>query len=98
MLWGVPALKMTTSDANEASTVLEQHFYANTLDVLSPGSWRAGFDIAPAGLVTLGDLHFGIDVRMTFGELGSYHVDVPLSGELAWRQGRSDRRLATTRN
>lgn len=86
---------MTTSDVDEARTVLGEHFYRNTVDVLAPGSWHADFDIAHNGLVTFGDLHFGIDVRMTFGELGAYHVDVPLTGQLAWRQGRGGPLIAT---
>ena len=96
MLGGVPALRMITADVDEASTALGDHFYANTVDVLSPGSFGAAFDIARADQVTLGDLRFGVDVRLGFGELGSYHVDLPLSGELAWRQGRGDTRVATT--
>ncbi|WP_433718094.1 AraC family transcriptional regulator [Actinoplanes sp. CA-051413] len=90
------AISVTTSDVDEARTVLGDHFYSNTVDVLSPGAWKAGFDIAHSGLVTFGDLHFGIDVRMSFGELGAYHVDVPLSGELEWRQGGGAPLIATT--
>ena len=87
---------MTTSDVDEARTVLGEHFYSSTVDVLSPGRCSAGFDIAHSDRVTFGDLRFGIDVRMSFGELGSYHVDVPLSGELVWRQGRGEPLVATT--
>jgi AraC-like DNA-binding protein len=47
-------------------------------------------------VITLGDLRFGADVRVKFGELGAYHVDVPLVGEMAWRQGRGDAMVATT--
>jgi AraC-like DNA-binding protein len=92
----VSAIKLTTSDVDEARTMLGEHFYSNALEVLSPVPWTADFDIASAGLVTLGDLRFGADVRIKFGELGAYHVDVPLSGELAWRQGRGDALVATT--
>jgi AraC-like DNA-binding protein len=87
---------MTTSDVDEARTMLGEHFYSNFLEVLSPDPWTAAFDIAPAGPITLGDLRFGADVRIKFGELGAYHVDVPLSGELAWRQGRGEAMVATT--
>ncbi|GIE49026.1 AraC family transcriptional regulator [Actinoplanes nipponensis] len=88
-------MNLTTSDVDEARNVLGEHFYANSLEVLSPGSWTADFRIAPVGLVTLGDLRFGADVRMEFGELGAYHVDALLAGELAWRQGRGEPRVAT---
>ncbi|KUL39606.1 AraC family transcriptional regulator [Actinoplanes awajinensis subsp. mycoplanecinus] len=76
--------------------MLGEHFYSNALEVLSPDPWTAAFDIASAGPITLGDLRFGADVRIEFGELGAYHVDVPFSGELAWRQGRGDPMVATT--
>jgi AraC-like DNA-binding protein len=92
----VPANKMTTSDVDEARTMLGEHFYSNFLEVLSPDPWTAAFDITSVGVITLGDLRFGADVRIKFGELGAYHVDVPLVGELAWRQGRGDAMVATT--
>jgi hypothetical protein len=76
--------------------MLGEHFYSNLLEVLAPDPWTAAFDIVPAGPVTLGHLRFGADVRIRFGELGAYHVDVPLSGELAWRQGRGEAMVATT--
>ncbi|WP_433728376.1 AraC family transcriptional regulator [Actinoplanes sp. CA-051413] len=86
---------MTTSDVDEARTMLGKHFYSNSLEVLSPNSWTAAFDITSAGVITLGDLRFGADVRIKFGELGAYHVDAPLAGELAWRQGQGDAMVAT---
>jgi AraC-like DNA-binding protein len=72
-----------------------EHFYPNHLETLSPCPLAAAFDIVPAGPLTFGDLRFGTEVRITFGELGAYHVDVPLAGELAWRQGTGDPMLAT---
>ena len=36
-----------------------------------------------------------LTLSKNFGELGAYHVDLPLAGELAWRQGTSDPMLAT---
>ena len=96
MLGGVPVPRMITADVDEASAVLGDHFYDNTIDVLSPGPFGAVFDIAQVDQVTLGDLRFGVDVRLGFGDLGSYHVDLPLSVELAWRQGLGDPLVATT--
>lgn len=79
---------VTTSDLDEARAVLGRHFYSNFVEVLSPAAgWQARFDVMPAGAVTLGELHFGADVRIDFGELGAYHVDVPRAGRLAWHQG-----------
>ncbi|WP_281171514.1 hypothetical protein [Paractinoplanes globisporus] len=79
---------MTTSDLDQARAVLDRHFYSNFIDVLSPAAgWRARFDVMPAGAVMLGDLNFGADVRIDFGELGAYHVDIPIAGRLVWHQG-----------
>jgi AraC-like DNA-binding protein len=88
MLGHVQPVTVTTSDLDQARTLLGRHFYTNVVDILSPAAgWQARFDVMPAGAVTLGDLHFGADVRIDFGELGAYHVDVPLTGRLAWHQG-----------
>ena len=90
------ATTTTTSDVETAQWILGRHFYSNVIEVLPPDRpWTARFDVAPAGPVTVGDLQFGTDVRISFGELGAYHVDVPLSGSLAWRQGRSEATVAT---
>jgi AraC-like DNA-binding protein len=84
----VQPLTVTTSDLDQARAVLGRHFYSNFVDVLSPATgWQARFDVMPTGAVTFGDLRFGADVRIDFGELGAYHVDVPLTGQLAWHQG-----------
>jgi len=88
MLGDVEPVAVTTSDLDQARAVLSRHFYTNFVDLLSPtAGWEARFDVAPVGAVTLGDLHFGADVRIDFGELGAYHVDIPLAGRMAWHQG-----------
>ena len=88
MLEHVQPVTVSTSDLDQARAVLGRHFYSNFVEILSPAAgWQARFDVMPAGAVTLGDLHFGADVRIEFGELGAYHVDIPLAGRLAWHQG-----------
>lgn len=95
--WGMGNLPCVTGDTDAARAFLGVHFYSTFLDVLRPHrSLRARFDVAAAGPITLGDLRFGADIRVRFGELGAYHVDVPLSGALTWRQGASRLRHATT--
>ena len=85
----------TPADLDEARAIIGGHFYTNFMDVLpTDRPWRARFDIALVP-VTLGDLRFGADVRIKFGELGAYHVDVPLSGAMTWRQGSAPARTAT---
>lgn len=64
------------------------HFYANFVDVLTPSARLcARFHVTRSGPVTIGVIRLGTDVRIRFGELGAYHVDVPLSGSFRWRQG-----------
>lgn len=92
----VPPNAFATADLNEARGILADHFYANVLHVLPPARpLAARFAVLPLGPVTLGNLSCGTDVRVNFGELGAYHVDVPLSGHLSWRQGAAVPELAT---
>ncbi|MGA4838694.1 AraC family transcriptional regulator [Streptomyces sp. G45] len=77
-----------TDDVDEARAMIEATYYSNFMDVLhGTGVFRARFDIGALGALTVGDLSCGADVRMRCGELGAYHVDVLLSGQLTWRQG-----------
>jgi AraC-like DNA-binding protein len=90
-------LTESTGDLDKARSIIARHFYTNFVDTLSGRHpWRARFSIAPAGSVTLGDLSFGTDIRMQFGDLGAYHVDVPLTGAMTWRQGPGPSHTATT--
>jgi AraC-like DNA-binding protein len=91
-------VSLATSDIDEARAFLDKHFYKSFVDVLSwERRWQTRFDVTPGGAVTLGDLQFGTDVKIRFGELGAYHVDLPMAGSLVWRQGRSVPLQATTR-
>ncbi|WP_344074140.1 AraC family transcriptional regulator [Streptomyces crystallinus] len=81
-------LSFRTADLDEARQVIGETYYANSIDVLDrEHRLDAAFEVVRLGPLTLGDLRCGTDVRMRFGDLGAYHVDIPLSGELAWRQG-----------
>ncbi|MFC0845001.1 AraC family transcriptional regulator [Streptomyces noboritoensis] len=80
-------LSFRTGDLDEARQVIGETYYANSIDVLDrERRLDAAFEVVRLGPLTLGDLRCGTDVHMRFGDLGAYHVDVPLSGELAWRQ------------
>ncbi|UNO41120.1 AraC family transcriptional regulator [Streptomyces sp. MST-110588] len=82
-------LSFRTADLEEARTVISETYYANSLDQLDPGdALDARFDIVRLGPLTLGECSFGTELRARFGELGSYHVDVLLTGHMSWRQGR----------
>jgi AraC-like DNA-binding protein len=85
-----------TTDVDRARRMIEEQFYANFLDVLSgPRRFEARFDFLQCGSLTVGALSCGADVRIRMGELGAYHVNVPLSGHMRWRQGRRTVDLAT---
>lgn len=82
-----PRLSFRTGDLDEARQVIGEMYYANSIDVLDrERRLDASFEVVRLGPLTLGDMRCGADVRMRFGDLGAYHVDVPLSGELTWRQ------------
>lgn len=86
--WEADPLSFRTADLDEARAKIGEAFYANTMERLEPrGVFAARFDIARLGPLTVGDLSCGADVRMRFGELGAYHVGLPLRGHLTWRQG-----------
>ncbi|WP_229072710.1 AraC family transcriptional regulator [Actinoplanes sp. DH11] len=83
-------------DVDEARTVLTRAFYTLDVDVLNPRpGWTASFAVGGDETVTIGDLHFGVDVRIGAGELGAYHVNMPLSGGMAYHQGKAASRYAT---
>jgi AraC-like DNA-binding protein len=86
-----------TTHLDEARLVLADYFYANRIDLLAPAEhFSASFDLSRLGDISLGDVRFTSDLRMRFGELGAYHVDLPLSGALTWHQGGADPSVATT--
>ncbi|MGW6027034.1 AraC family transcriptional regulator [Streptomyces sp. NPDC055099] len=89
-------VRLRTGDLDEARQIIEQNFYSNAVDLLQPTAALSGrFAVSRLSGVTLGVLQFGADLRMRFGELGAYHVDIPLSGTMAWHQGRVEPLLAT---
>ncbi|WP_309248526.1 AraC family transcriptional regulator [Streptomyces sp. MNP-20] len=77
-----------TGDVDEARQLIEATYYSNFMDVCEgPRPFSARYDIGKLGALTVGDMRCGADVRMRFGELGAYHVNIPLSGHVSWRQG-----------
>ncbi|WP_262386796.1 AraC family transcriptional regulator [Streptomyces sp. TRM49041] len=78
-----------TGDVDEARREIGARFYANSMDVIEGQErpFAARFETVVLGPLVVGDLQCGADVRMRFGELGAYHVNVPLSGRLELRQG-----------
>lgn len=80
--------EFSTADVDEAREELGDKFYANFMDVVdSDRPLRAHYRTVRLGPLTIGDLSCGADVRMRFGELGAYHVNLARTGRLDWRQG-----------
>ncbi|WP_420036602.1 AraC family transcriptional regulator [Streptomyces sp. cg28] len=78
---------LRTEDVDRAMEAIKTAFYSNRLDVLSrPERFGASFDVLELGGITVGDLTCGADVRVRCGELGSYHVNIPVGAALSWHQ------------
>ncbi|MFB9553953.1 AraC family transcriptional regulator [Streptomyces roseoviridis] len=87
-----------TRDVDEAREEIDARYYANFMDVIDARDrpFAARFDTVGLGPLMIGDLSCGTDVRMRFGELGAFHVNAPMSGSMALRQGAGGRRLLAT--
>jgi AraC-like DNA-binding protein len=86
--WVTRFSSVRTSDLDLARLAINTYFYGHRLDLLNPSAQLASsFELLRFGPVALGDMAYGADVRLDFGELGAYHVDLPRSGHLAVRQG-----------
>ena len=94
----MPVVTHASGDVEQARAFLGKYFYSSVVDVLSwKRPWQTRFEVTRSDTVAVGDLQFGTDVKVRFGELGAYHVDLPMAGSLTWRQGRSAPLRATTR-
>jgi hypothetical protein len=94
----VPVVTHASGDVDQARAFLGRYFYSSFVDVLSwKRPWHTRFEVTQSDTVVLGDLQFGTDVKVRFGELGAYHVDLPIAGSVTWRQGRNAPLQATTR-
>ncbi|MFI0978992.1 AraC family transcriptional regulator [Streptomyces sp. NPDC021093] len=88
-----------TSDLDQVRLAIAGPFYDTFIDPLGrPRAFEARIDSAQLGDLTVGDLSIGTDVRMRVGELGSYHVNVPLSGRFVWHQRGRAEAVATARH
>lgn len=93
---GMHPVALHSSDLDETRLVLAEHFYSNFVDMLEPStSLDTQLRVTSLGPVTIGDVRFGTDLKLRLHELGSYHVDVLLSGRLEWQQGRDEPRVST---
>ncbi|WP_371526331.1 AraC family transcriptional regulator [Streptomyces sp. NBC_01283] len=85
-----------SADVDEARQMIGATFYSNFMDVIDgPRTFSAEFEIGQLGALTVGELSCGADVRMRVGELGAYHVNILLGGQMHFRQGGGASTVAT---
>jgi AraC-like DNA-binding protein len=78
-----------TTDLDEARAVCGEQLYPRTLRLVDPSArFRARFAFLHLGAMSLGDVRYGAEIAGGCQDLGAYHVNLPLSGRFAARQGR----------
>jgi AraC-like DNA-binding protein len=81
-------LTVVTSDVDEARELCGSNMYPRTMSIRPPGgTFTARFSFLSLGPVVLGDMLYGTEATGSTGELGSYHVNLPLSGNFVARHG-----------
>ncbi|GAB7044026.1 MULTISPECIES: AraC family transcriptional regulator [Catenuloplanes] len=89
-------LSLRTDDLDQARGAVVDGYYGSRLDVLGQAApVGAVFDLLVNNTMTIGLMRFAVDVRTRTPELGSYHVNLPLDGNLSWQQPHAGPRIAT---
>lgn len=84
-----PTIMIRTADLDEAREVCGEHLYPRSMRLLEPGArLDARFAFLWLGGMTLADVRYGAAVAGVTSELGSYHVNVPRSGQFYASQHR----------
>ncbi|MEU9166577.1 AraC family transcriptional regulator [Streptomyces sp. NPDC048420] len=87
-----------TSSVEEAHDAIAAHYYDLRLEVAGQASlFATRLSVVELGALTVGDIRFGTEMRMSFGEPGVYHVAVPFGGCFSVQEGRADVEFATER-
>ncbi|HEY0690925.1 MAG TPA: hypothetical protein VGD71_18045 [Kribbella sp.] len=74
-------------DAEACELLGSAHFYPyrlNPLDTRSPFDWV--MNLSQLGPMWIADSEYGSEVRVVLSDLGSYHVNIPLTGSLVTTQ------------
>jgi AraC-like DNA-binding protein len=75
------AVSIETDDLDEARDICGDHLYPRTLRLVDPPARLAArFSFLHMGSLTVADVRYGAAIAGECGELGSYHVNVPLAG------------------
>ncbi|MFK4106220.1 AraC family transcriptional regulator [Streptomyces sp. NPDC019531] len=87
-----------TDSVEEAHAAIAAHYYDLRLEVAGQVSrFATRLSVVELGALTVGDIRFGTEMRMSFGEPGVYHVAVPFGGCFSVQEGRGDVEFATER-
>ncbi|WP_343243671.1 AraC family transcriptional regulator [Streptomyces sp. SID13726] len=85
-----------TSSLEEAHEAIAAHYYDLRLDVAGPtAEFATRLRVVELGALTVGDIRFGTEMRMSFGEPGVHHVGVPFGGRFSLQEGRGEVSFAT---
>jgi AraC-like DNA-binding protein len=86
--WDSRVSSVRTTDVDLVRLVVETYFYAHHLNLLRPSrGLDTRLDVLQFGPLAVGDVTFGGDIALRTGEIGAYHVDLMVSGQIALRQG-----------
>jgi AraC-like DNA-binding protein len=82
------SVSIETDDLDEAREVCGHHLYPRTLRLVDrPARLSARFSFLHMGGLTVADVSYGAEIAGECGDLGSYHVNVPLAGWFTARHG-----------
>ncbi|MEU6139759.1 AraC family transcriptional regulator [Streptomyces sp. NPDC047081] len=87
-----------TRSVEESRAAIAVHYYDLRLEVAGAAAdFSTTLSVVDLGALTVGEVSFGTEIRMGFGEPGFYHVGVPLDGYCTVQQGHGEPVLGTTR-
>ncbi|MHC3472792.1 AraC family transcriptional regulator [Streptomyces sp. 7R007] len=85
-----------TRSVEETHEAIAAHYYDLRIEVIgAAGDFATRLSVVEFGALTVGDVSFGTEMRMSFGEPGVYHVAVPLRGSFSVQQGRGTAEFGT---
>ena len=77
-----------TTSLEEAHDAIAAHYYDLRLELAGQASqFATRLNLVELGALTVGDVRFGTEMRMSFGEPGVYHVAVPFGGSFSVQEG-----------
>jgi AraC-like DNA-binding protein len=85
-----------TNSLDQAHDAIAAHYYDLRLEVAGEAvEFATRLSVVDLGALVVGDIRFGTEMRMSFGEQGVYHVAVPFRGCFSVQEGHGDVEFAT---